>query len=436
MRRRLLGAIVAVVAAALVLFAVPLAVVVRGVLVDRALDRLEAQVQQLASFVEVRARTCGEVELWLTVAAEDGLDVAVFDPSGRLRFAAGTQQPQPAGEAVATAVEGRGGRVHADGRLSVASLLATRVCGNPLVLRGSVDDAELVEAQRDALIGLTITGLGVLVVAAGAALWTGRRLAAPLEALADSARALGDGDFSARAPRSGLPEADDIADALDTSAERLGRAVERGAAFTADASHQLRTPLTALQLHLDALAGGRADEQTVTAAQAEADRLDATIEELVALTRLETSREQIDVADLVEERVGIWRRRARQLGRELEVERAPTAPLRVRAAAVGQALQVLLDNALEHGQGRVRVLVTPTLPDAGGRGVQICVLDQGPGFDPADALPATARDRGAVPVRGGRGLPLARSLIEGEGGRLTVTSSPTGTRACLVLPGS
>lgn len=437
MRRRVLGAIVAVVAAALVLFAVPLGMAVRGVLLDRALDRLEGQVQTLATFLEVQARTCGELQLALTRAVERGeLDIAVFDTRGELILAIGRSEPAPPGAEVAAATELRNGRVRSDGRLAVATVLSTRLCGGPLVLRGSIPDDAAVASVRNALLGIGTVGAGVLLVAAGAALWTGRRLAAPFEALNDSARALGHGDFSVRAPRSGLREADEIADALDTTADRLGRAAQRGAAFTADASHQLRTPLTALQLHLDALAAGEADAETVAAAQTEAERLHATIDELVALTRIEAAPDEVDVAEIVERRADAWRIRAAQAGRRLRIERAPTAPLRVRAAAVGQALQVLLDNALEHGRGEVTVRITPTLPDAGMHGVQVCVVDRGPGFDPDAVLPSAGRDRGAAPVRGGRGLPLARSLVEAEGGRLVLDSSPAGTRACIVLPGS
>ena len=65
---------------------------------------------------------------------------------------------------------------------------------------------------------------------------------------------LGDGDFSVRAGRSGIGELDLAAAALDGTAERLGGLVERERAFSADASHQLRTPVTALQVHLDAAA--------------------------------------------------------------------------------------------------------------------------------------------------------------------------------------
>jgi signal transduction histidine kinase len=217
--------------------------------------------------------------------------------------------------------------------------------------------------------------------------------------------------------------------------DRLGRAVQRSGAFTADASHQLRTPLTALRLNLESLSG--ADPAAVEATLAEADRLEATIEELVALTRLESTEQVTDVGALVTQRVDAWRELARLSGRRVEVEVLPTPPVRVRAAAVGQALQVLLDNAVAHGRGTVTVRVGPTLPAEEGPGVRVCVSDEGPGIDPrqADGRVGVDRGGGPLPLTGGRGLRLARSLVEAEGGRLTLEGHASGTRACLVLPG-
>ncbi|MFP4233471.1 MAG: hypothetical protein ACLFUG_00915, partial [Nitriliruptoraceae bacterium] len=125
MRRRLLGAMVGLVAAALLLFAIPLGVAVRAGLVDRALDGLAGQVQQLATFLEVRARTCGEVQLLVRLAAEDGPDLAAFGPDGDVRFAAGRTPPARAGPEVARALTGVVGRDRAGGQLRVAVPLST-----------------------------------------------------------------------------------------------------------------------------------------------------------------------------------------------------------------------------------------------------------------------------------------------------------------------
>ncbi|HUG83541.1 MAG TPA: HAMP domain-containing sensor histidine kinase, partial [Euzebya sp.] len=234
-----------------------------------------------------------------------------------------------------------------------------------------------------------------------------------------AAAQLGEGDFTARAPRSGIPESDQVATALDITADRLGLMVERNRSFGADASHQLRTPLTALRLDLEALEMSGADQALVSAAVTEADRLEATIEELLALADVPMGDEHIQLASLVEARLASWVSLAQAEGREVVVKADPVPLVRARTAAIGQCLQVLLDNALEHGVGTITVSVTSvSTSTAMHRGwVRLCVSDEGPGFG-----------EGAVP---GRGLRLAKSLVQAEGGRINVERSAT---VCLLLP--
>ncbi|MFP5308099.1 MAG: sensor histidine kinase [Actinomycetes bacterium] len=439
MRRRLLATTIGVAALAVVLLAVPLAVVVGTLLTDRAYDRLLAQSQQIATFVDERARTCGEAQLSLTVAAQDDLDLALVDRAGGLLFAAGRSRPDAPFDDLAAAARGVPGRSRNADRLAVAVPLASGVCGTGIVLRAATPADGLDAGVRTTRLAIAALGLGVLGLAGVLAAVVGRRLARPFEELAVTAGRLGDGDFSARAERSGVPEADRIAAALDSTAERLGRAVARGSAFTADASHQLRTPLTALRLHLDTLADApdrEAAGAALDAALAEADRLEATVEELVSLTRLDGPVEDVDLGALVRRRADAWRARAAAADRRLDVEVLPVPSVRVRPAAVAQALDVLVDNALRHGAGTVEVRVAPGLPDTDRPAVRVCVRDHGSGFDLDAVLGAAGADRGVTdaPVTGGRGLPLARSLVEGEGGRLTADDPGVGVRVCLVLP--
>jgi hypothetical protein len=283
-------AVVALVLATVTAFAVPLAIAMTRLLESRALDGLQGRVEQFALWLDV-TRDCGELQLRVAQADTDAVEVTVVG-SDRVVVAttAPTIPPRLAEEAVSDTATGRVGRHVGDGRLAVATLLTTTVCGRPLILHVAAPDAELQRSLVVAWSSILAVAAVVAVLAAGAGAQLARRLARPFEALTEAATRLGDGDFSVRAPRSGLEEADAIAVALDGTAERLGRAVERSAAFTADASHQLRTPLTALRLQLESLELTGADASGVAAALAEADRLEATIAELTALTRLDTPR--------------------------------------------------------------------------------------------------------------------------------------------------
>jgi signal transduction histidine kinase len=354
-----------------------------------------------------------------------GLEVALVDARGDIvvgteDFASESLQMPPGSN-----------RLLAGGRIGVRAPAT--------VLDRSVDlyvdaDADPVERRvRQAWLSIAVIGGTALLVAAAAGSWQARQLSRPLEDLARGARQLGDGDFSARAPRSGLPEPDMVADALDSTAERLGVLVERASSFSADASHQLRTPLTALRLNIESLAYTGDRDDLVEGAIAELDRLDATITELLSLASPGVGEAIFVAAELVAERLEGWSVLAEADGRQVRFapDRAPR--VRGRPAAVGQALQVLLDNALRHGEGAITVSVSP----GGGqeeRWVKICVADQGPGFDARRLPPPPPADRGA----GGRGLPLARSLMAAEGGSLRVERDTghraDGARVCLLLP--
>jgi signal transduction histidine kinase len=256
-----------------------------------------------------------------------------------------------------------------------------------------------------------------------------RRLARPLESLAATAQQLGDGDFSARTARSGIPELDAAGRALDSTAARLGALVDRERALSADASHQLRTPLTGLRLGLEtALELPPAEQRaSIEAAIDSADRLERTITDLLTLARdTGPHGRPLHVPELVGELRAVWgpllARQHRPLVVEVEAELPDTG---VSAAAVRQVLGVLLDNATEHGAGTV----TLTVRDAG-NALALDVADEGAG--PADIgglfLRRTDRDDGH-----GIGLALARTLAEAEGGRLRLRQ-PSPPVFSLLLP--
>ena len=407
----------------------PLAVAVRGVLTTQAFEGVQRQAEQVqVLFNNQRGLSSFDRGAVLRDFADE-LDVRfqVFDRVQRDGTAVGFLLTEDTGsmggenieftDDLEDAFEGLVGRAQRDGVLAVSVPL--RIAGVPQVLRAITPDDNLratLSAAWLSIAGLAITSLGI---AGFAGLMVARRVARPLEALAAAAATLGEGDFSARAPRSGIPETDQVAAALNITAERLGTLVERSRSFGADASHQLRTPLTALRLDLEALQLSGADEALLGAAFTEADRLEATIEELLALADVPMGDEQLQLGELVNERLASWRALAVAEDRQVEVRIDPVPLVRARSAAIGQCLQVLLDNALEHGRGTITVSVssvaTPLVSDR--RWVRLCVADQGDGFDETSAP--------------GRGLRLAKSLVQAEGGRIKVQRPAT---VCLLLP--
>ena len=424
MRRRLLISTLAAAGLALVLLGLPLSVAVPSLLTSGAFDVLRGEAEQAQVVLDGNARTVSDAGAILALLAQrSGHRFTLLDRRAVVVVDTG-DKPAPAGAQAMSpdleeALETNGAGYHR-GPSTVAVSVPVAVGDERLLLRVAGSSRDLEHEIRNAWLaigGLAITALGG---AALVAVYQGRRLAAPLEELAESARRLGDGDFSARAPRSGLTETDDVAAALDATADRLGTMVARSRSFGADASHQLRTPLTALRLDIEALAMSGADAELVAAAMAETDRLEATIDELLTLAQGPRSTELVDVARLAATRLDAWQALARAEGRKVVFEGAAVPPVNARAAALGQCLQVLLDNALLHGDGTITVSV-----DVAPGGVRLCVADEGPGFPPRHAGPSRP---------GGRGLALARSLVEGEGGRLQIGDPRHGAIVCLLLP--
>jgi len=432
-RRRLVLATTALVLAVVLALAVPLALAVRGVLTTRAVDAVQGSVEQVGLLLDVTARTCSELQLRVAQLSGAPVALTVLATDGSVVATTSQGSVTVADEVFEQAASGRvAGDVRA-GRIAVASPLSTRACGRALVLHGSESDTSLRGQVRTAWLGIAVAAVVVALLAAGVAGWFGRRMARPFETLATSARRLGDGDFSARAPRSGLDEADAIAQALDGTAERLGRAVERSSAFTADASHQLRTPLTALRLQLEALEASLGSRDEIAAALAETDRIEATIDDLVALTRIDGPETEVALAPLIDERLPAWRAIAAEQGREIVAEVPEGASVRARPGAIAQILQVLLDNALEHARGTISLEVT--VADGEGRreqAIRVCVTDEGHGGPPGGSNEVGSPRARPAP---GRGLALARALATAEGGQLSFAQDPSGTRACLILPG-
>jgi signal transduction histidine kinase len=255
-----------------------------------------------------------------------------------------------------------------------------------------------------------------------------RRLVRPLQALSVVAERLGGGDFSVRTEAVGIAEIDSVNDSVNRTAVRLGDLVDRERAFSADASHQLRTPLTGLRLHLEAaLDQPGADLQAaVVDALAATDQLQATINEILALARRAPSaHDPLDVDAVLAGISERWRVVLAAKGKPLRLAVSGHPCPRGDASALNQILDVLIDNAERHGAGAVGVTIREFF-----EGVAIDVTDEGAPLtvDPAELFSRSD----ARPPGHGFGLALARRLTESQGGRLRLTNADPPTFTVLL----
>ncbi|MGZ4277779.1 MAG: ATP-binding protein [Solirubrobacteraceae bacterium] len=397
MRRRLIASTGMIALAAVLILGLPLGIVETKRTRSDAAARLEREADAVAAAVDDRVEAHKPITAALiTRYVHHGHTVVVVTPDGR-RTVAGS----PLGGDVLTQRSGAAQRAHITAAEPRAEV--TRRVNNVWLLIGAL-------------------GAGGVIAATGLAAVQARRLVHPLDTMAGTSRRLGQGDFSARAGRFGIPEIDVVAEALDVSAERIAEMVAREREFSGNVSHQLRTPLTALRLRLEEVAeldDGPARRAEAELALAEADRLDATIEALLQHAR--SPRDQrvtdLDLDRVVGEHVQRWRRVYRDAGRPLVVQ-LDLAGRRARssAAAAGQVLDVLLENALRHGRGEVRVATYAT----DGRAC-VTVEDEGPGIPPGAG---DIFERGTSNLEGsGIGLHLARALASAHAGQLFLAQS-------------
>jgi signal transduction histidine kinase len=407
-RRRIILATVAVAVAGIVVFGVPLAVLARQMVRADELRRVDREADAIAFAIDddIEAGRPVQPSLVQRVLRPDR-QVTVIDPHGRRTV-------------VGPALEGR--TITA----VVHTALATTVRIEAPAQRA---DQRTIEAIA-LVVGLAAVGLAVAVALA---VVVAGRLARPLSGLAEVSARLGAGDFSARAAAYGIPEADAVASALNASARRIEDLLESERSFSANASHQLRTPLTALRLHVEELAGSTdpATREDAQIALAEADRLERTIDELLEFARRGRAgpREELDIPSLLRAREAAWHRLAGADDRRVVVTSDARCHAFASAPTLTQSLDALVDNAVRHGAGDVTI----TARDHG-RYVEIVVADAGPGVPPGDEERVFERH---VSLRGGDGvgLALARALVQADGGRLDlVQPRPPAFRILLPTP--
>jgi len=275
--------------------------------------------------------------------------------------------------------------------------------------------------------------VSALVVAAGLALAQARRLARPVRDLARAADRVGSGDARPVGRRYGIAELDRIADGLDGAVQRVIDLISAEQDFAVDASHQLRTPLTALSMRLEEMVEAADDSEVVreegAAALAQTDRLAQVVGQLLGRARRSSSGAPAlsNILKIIDQQVNEWEPAFRAEGRRIEVLGEADGELRayVSVGGVSQVIATLLDNALVHGSGTVSIRTSHTP-----RSVVIEVKDEGKGV-PAD-LVHRIFERSVSGAGGtGLGLALAKSVAASDGGQLVLAKPKPATFAVI-----
>jgi heavy metal sensor kinase len=312
-----------------------------------------------------------------------------------------------------------------------------------VVVGSAIDDRNqaLAELRQAFLIGAPV---GVLL-AAGIGYLLASAALSPVERMRRRAEKITLAHGEERLPLA--PASDEIrrlGETLNAMLDRLDKSFSRERRFVADASHELRTPITVLKSELEVAL--RTSElptrelEALRSALEEVERLARLSDDLLVLARadegkLPVRRESLELGQLLERAARPFARRADELGRRIEVEtdeglRAPLDPLRME-----QALHNLIDNALRYGDGPIRVSA-----HAWNGALTLAVTDEGPGFDAAERDLAFERFTRGAEERGGHGsglgLAIVRAIAEAHGGSAEIAAGAiqAGTEVRVVLP--
>jgi two-component system, OmpR family, sensor kinase len=284
------------------------------------------------------------------------------------------------------------------------------------------------------LIGLAVVGAGLVLawILAGS-------LARPVEKLRAAAGRLGRGDLDARVEPEGPQEIDELGRSFNRMAGELSANLAAQRDFVANASHQLRTPLTGIKLRLEAIRaeGGTAAEQAARA-EVELDRLSALVDDLLGLARAAADRtpgESVELGEAVRAAGKRWADPAAEAGHELAITDGVGGEIWAASADVAHILDNLLENAIRYSPRGTRIEVQ--LDRNGGR-PGFVIADTGPGISQEEQAHVFERfyrgteGRSAGPGTG-LGLAIVAELAERWDGQVELLEGP-GTRVRASFP--
>lgn len=278
---------------------------------------------------------------------------------------------------------------------------------------------------------LALYGLVMLLAAVGFGFLISTSLTRPLRRIGRAVEAIGGGELRIRAPvDEGPPELRRLAESINTMSARLVDLLEAQTTFVEDASHQLRTPLTALQLHLENLQyGGGTSPEDFIPVLSELSRLRRLVESLLELARNESRPailSVIDLAGIARARADYWRPLAAEHGITLDSSGGGELAALAIEGVMEQVIDNLLANAFDATPAGGRISVEARVVH---ESAELHVIDNGVGMSAANrrlALRRFWRARENTAEGSGLGLAIAEQLVRLSGGSIELREAPGG----------
>ena len=292
---------------------------------------------------------------------------------------------------------------------------------------------------------LLYSAIGAVAVSLLLGILLSRTLSRPIRELTTATRAIADGDLTQQVPVRSRDELGELAGSFNRMTTRLARSLRLRRQMTADIAHELRTPLSLILGHAEAVHDGvlPASSENFEIIRDEAARLEQLVEDLRTLSladagELSFTPQAVAPETLLREVASMYQYRAQQQGIALEQRVEPgLPPVAMDPGRMTQVLTNVLDNALRYAPPGGRILLAAARVDGA---VELSIRDNGPGVEPDDLArifdrfyrtdPSRQRDAGS-----GLGLAIAKSIVELHGGQIRASSAPgEGLTISILLP--
>ena len=411
---------------------------------DMVDDDLETQIQDLSTFLEAQKPDASLSKLQEEVKATFSLEhsgdyLQLYTENGDIIYRSAILETHPS-------------KLARPARVTSASFWTRRIDGHPirfmldrLNINGRVFIAQTGIPADDAIETLHLFRMylfmfapALLLIAAGVGYWMSRRALAPVDALVRTAREIGGTNLSARLEKlSTGDELQRLSDTLNEMLDRIETAFQRVTQFTADASHELRTPVSLIRTEAElALRRSRTENEYQESLQhvlLEAERTTALIEQLLSLARADSGREtlhmqSVNLSDTLRNVVESWRQVAaiRDLTFSVSID-DQDAIVMGDETLLRRLADILLDNAFKYTSAPGRVALTMRLE---GEVAIVNVQDSGVGIPTEEQDKIFQRfyrvDKARSRAQGGSGLGLAIAqwIVSQHRGTITVESRP------------